>query len=88
MANDRFREWVDRNPLRAWRRKNGVAIMDAASQMGVSMTIIQLWEKGVHVPSADNFDRLEALVGSTVARDWSKWFNAKPQMLGAGSKGG
>lgn len=70
--------WWNANPLRAWRKANGVAIMDAASSMGVSMTIVQLWEKGVHIPSDANFDRIDALVGRSTAKKWSDWYNAKP----------
>ena len=86
MPKDEFHAWIEHNPLRVWRKENRVAIMDAASRLGVSMTIIQLWEKGVHIPSDENLTRLEALVGDRTVQDWSDWYNAKPQLAAAGRK--
>lgn len=77
-TKDDFQVWVDQNPLRVWRAETGWSIMRTATTLGVSMTIIQLWEKGVHVPSEDNLARLQRLMGDSAIRDWSNWYSSKP----------
>lgn len=70
--------WHEKNPLRKWRHKNKMSIMATASQLRVSMTIVQLWENGVHVPSPENMDKIKVLVGPTVERNWKTWIKARP----------
>lgn len=70
--------WVESNPLRVWRKKNRMGVMQTATALGVSMTIIQLWERGTHIPSDENFDKLVALIGKRIVRDWSNWYSSKP----------
>jgi len=70
--------WHEKNPLRKWRHKQGMSIMATASQLRVSMTIVQLWENGVHVPSPENMAKIAALVGPTVERNWKSWIKARP----------
>ena len=74
-----FDQWVAQNPLRAWRKANGVSIMEAAARLGASMTSVQLWEKGVNVPNDGNFAKIAVLVRAAgVKRRWADWYNRKP----------
>lgn len=72
-----FSEWMERNPLRSWRKASGTSIMEAASRLGVSMTTIQLWERGVNVPTDENLQSLQGLIGDDAMR-WADWWNGKP----------
>lgn len=78
-----FDEWVNRNPLRQWRKERRVSIMQAASQLGASMTIVQLWERGVHIPGDDFMVKLEVMVGRGCSAHWNEWYNNKPSPVGA-----
>ena len=73
-----FKRWMNDCPLRHWRDENDVTIMHAASVLGVSMTLIQLWERGVHLPNPDNMRKLETLIGPGTAHRWADWNNDKP----------
>jgi len=42
------------------------------------MTIIQLWEKGVHVPSDENMTNIGELCGPGAVGAWARWWNNKP----------
>jgi DNA-binding transcriptional regulator YiaG len=70
--------WHEKNPLRKWRRENDMPIMATASQLRVSMTIVQLWENGVHVPSPENMAKIVGLIGPTAERRWKTWLKARP----------
>lgn len=76
-----FKAWVNECPLRVWRIDNEVPIMQAASNLGVSMTLIQLWERGVHVPSGDNMRKLVDLLGPTTGKRWAQWMNNRPMAV-------
>lgn len=70
--------WVESNPLRTWRKAHDWSIMRLASQLRVSMTIIQLWEKGVHLPSDANIAAIERLCGAETVARWAAWWNERP----------
>ncbi len=76
-----YTEWLKGCPLRKWMSINHVSILDAASRMGVSISIIQLWSKGVHFPSDDSLDKIAALMEvkpQSVKRAWRAWFAKRP----------
>lgn len=76
-----YRKWVDANPLRKWMRTNHVAIMDAASRMGVSISIIQLWSRGAHTPSPESMAKIAALTETdpkALSRSWKTWLGKRP----------
>ena len=76
-----FKRWMNGCPLRLWREEQDVTIMHAASLLGVSMTLIQLWERGVHLPNPDNMRKLETLVGPGTPGRWADWINNKPMVV-------
>ena len=76
-----FEAWMESNPLRAWRKTTGTPILQAASRIAASMTSIQLWERGVHVPSADHMASLARLTGvEDLASQWDAWHARKPSV--------
>lgn len=72
--------WVDQNPIRAWRLAHTpkLTILDAADRIGVGMSMIQMYEKGVHKPGPDRNDTLVELLGKDWSKKWDKWVEAKP----------
>lgn len=79
-----FRTWREECPLRKWRKSHEppITIVDAASMLGVSMTLIQLWEKGVHYPSPENMTKLVSILGAKTPGVWASWLNQKPIQIG------
>lgn len=73
-----YKGWQEQNPLRVWRRDNGISIDAAAGMMGVSRSTIQLWESGSSHPNEDNMDLLTRVIGPMFRRRWDKWLDANP----------
>lgn len=74
------KEWVQRNPIRAWRYSHTprLSLLDAADRIGVGMSMIQMYERGVHRPTGARADNLAALIGDDWAQQWDQWLAAKP----------
>lgn len=45
--------------LRRIRKAAGMSQMDLATRVGVSLLTIQLWERGISQPNAENAEKLE-----------------------------
>jgi transcriptional regulator with XRE-family HTH domain len=90
LSDPTFKQWVDQCPLRRWRYSFSphVSIMEAAARLGVSMTLIQLWERGVHIPSGENMCRLQELIGTDTVAEWAEWFHTRPSRSSIPSKKG
>jgi len=76
-----FREWVDKNPLRRWRHHEKISIMRAAVGLGVTMTTIQVWERGTATPTDGNMDNLESVVGEGTRKAWARWAKNQPKVV-------
>lgn len=74
------KDWIDRNPLRAWRLAHDpkISILEAAERVGVGMSMIQMYERGVHKPGASKDDTLTKLLGADWSSRWDKWLASKP----------
>ncbi len=44
--------------LHAWRKRQGVPLKHVAQDLGVSVSVISQWERGLRFPSARNIDNL------------------------------
>lgn len=53
--------------LREFRKKSGLTQTDVAGRLGLHYMTVSAWERGVSIPSDDNFDQLSALYGVPVA---------------------
>lgn len=76
-----FREWVDQNPLRRWRfshQPRQLPILEAAQRFGVGMSMIQMWERGVHRPGPTKMKVLAHHLGDSVDVVWDEWLASKP----------
>jgi len=81
-----FWEWQQQCPLRVWRhaQRPHVSIIQAASQFGVSMTTIRLWELGTHPPGEnaahDSVSKLKRVLGEDFLTVWMAWLARKPML--------
>jgi transcriptional regulator with XRE-family HTH domain len=74
--------WIDRNPLRAWRlaqQPKRLGILDTASRLGVGMSMIQMYERGVHKPGPKTAERLASLLGPDWSDRWDAWLASRPE---------
>lgn len=74
------KDWIDRNPLRAWRLKHDpkITILETAERVGVGMSMIQMYERGVHKPGPSKDDVLTRLLGRGWSKQWDEWLASKP----------
>lgn len=73
--------WVNRNPLRAWRfaqQPKRLSILEAASRLGVGMSMIQMYERGVHKPGPKTADQIAAALGADWSDRWDAWLASRP----------
>lgn len=75
-----FAAWVEQNPIRVWRhsRDPHVPLHEAASRLGVGMSMIQMYERGVHRPGPSRKAQFAAVLGESWASDWDTWLKNKP----------
>jgi transcriptional regulator with XRE-family HTH domain len=76
----RQKEWIEKNPLREFRARNGMTVIAIASLLGVSSSGYQKWETGAGRPSEDNVLKLIDLTGdSEIEQKFVAWFEAAPR---------
>lgn len=75
--------WIADNPLRSWRLSQTpkVTLSGAAELLGVGMSMIQMYERGLHKPSRDDRGAiLEQLLGADWSQRWDDWKAARPTL--------
>lgn len=80
-VRSRIEPWVEKNPLRKWRRDNNMSQQDTALQLGVSWLSISFWEKGGTRPNDENMKSLSLLLGILVRdlkEEWDQWYEQRP----------
>jgi DNA-binding XRE family transcriptional regulator len=80
---ERRAEWIETNPLRVWRHKQGLAMMDVASMLGVAFSGVQSHEQGGYKPSEPTMKKYAAMMHQSydsLDRAWDAW-TAKGQSL-------
>ena len=74
---DGIRDAAD-NPLRLWRKTNGVLTRTVAARVGVAANTVTLWESGSIKPSKTNMLRLISLTRIfDLAQKWEDWHTGK-----------
>lgn len=81
-SRDAVKEWVEKNPLRAWRKaqKPPVTILESASLLGVGMSMVQMYERGAHKPGPDRAEAFAKVLGSDWSTRWDRWTKSKPTL--------
>lgn len=75
--------WRERNPLRAWRKRQLLTMADVAGTTGLAFASVQLWESGGREPSDDAYARLAAYMDRNEARlrrAWKRWLDTRPSV--------
>jgi len=73
--------WLEQNPLRKFRKKNKLGLMEIAGLLGVGVSTVQTWEKGVTVPKSEKFKMLANLLNAPdIEETWFKWLENKPKI--------
>ena len=70
--------WVEANPLRKWRTRNGASMMAAAAMIGCSTSSIQKWEYGAADPTDASYDLITAATGIDMRDAWKRWKRRQP----------
>lgn len=85
---DQHKAWQESNPLREWRKREGLSINGTASLLRVSLKTLQLWESGAANPTEINLARVAGLMNlkpATLQSRWWKWKEIKPDPIGEAS---
>lgn len=80
---EQLTDWIESNPLRRWRHRQELSMMDASALLGVGMSSVQHWEQGAYYPSDDSVDKLAVAMkvkSDTLARNWKSWYAKKPSI--------
>lgn len=82
-----LKEWVEKNPLRVWRKLSGYTIMEVAVMLDVSAITVTSWERGLTLPNNRNWVKLaEMMVGVSdwdhrhdeTTAEWMRWHDSRP----------
>lgn len=79
---ERRRAWVEKNPLRVYRTREGVTLMAAAALLGVGISTVQAWESGARLPSSEQYDGLATVTAgdaTKLAAAWERWHARQPR---------
>jgi transcriptional regulator with XRE-family HTH domain len=78
---EKIKAWIETNPLRLWRKNEGLAMMDVASSLDIAFSSIQQHEQGGYVPNEDTMAKYAGamkLSPEKLERDWLAWYNNRP----------
>jgi transcriptional regulator with XRE-family HTH domain len=78
-------KWIETNPLRAWRLSQDpkVTILEAAELLGVGMSMVQMYERGVHKPGSKATDGFATYLGADWSERWDAWLAERPRPAAA-----
>jgi transcriptional regulator with XRE-family HTH domain len=75
----RHAEWVAKNPLRIWRKAEGVSPTALASYLGVTSLTVYQWERGGNQPNEENLAKLAiAMNARDLGEVWKEWLSERP----------
>lgn len=73
------KEWIEDNPLRIWRKSNGLSMRDLAANIGVNLMSVQGWEVGNSFPNPENMASIVQLTNDLdLPRRWFEWYKIGP----------
>lgn len=79
-----LKAWQSENPLRQWRKDNGITLHQTAAMAGCSVSTVQLWEAGANVPSGQYLSTLKQILGPNTETRWRRWYSRQPEPPTAG----
>ncbi|MFY0758746.1 helix-turn-helix domain-containing protein [Metabacillus dongyingensis] len=68
----RLTKWKSNNPIKLFRKENGLSQQDLAAMIGVSTYTLQRWEGGTVSPTNGNLDILNEIIEGIEGKlqDW------------------
>ena len=69
-------KWIEKNPLRIFRKENNLSLRRMAGLIGVQVNTIQSWEFGGATPNDENFARLEKFIPE-IRNLWHEWLKSR-----------
>jgi DNA-binding transcriptional regulator YiaG len=74
-------QWMEQNPLRRYRKANGVSYMNTARILGVTIAAVQKWENGTSQPTPENMAKIAVFCQDpNLAEKWEEWLSRRPQI--------
>jgi hypothetical protein len=72
--------WIDTGPIRAWRhsRTPPIPLLTAAGRLGVGMSMMQMYERGIHKPRASKHATFAEVLGEDWSERWDEWLARRP----------
>lgn len=77
-----YKQWVEENPLRAFRRTKRRPGKHVAIELGTTATSMQNWEFGLVRPNPVNMAKIAAYMGESqvdLESAWTLWMRDKPE---------
>lgn len=76
---EQLRQWKNENPIKQYRKQEGLSQPDVAALLGVAIYSVQRWEDGSVNPSGENLIKLNMLISGFDGK-WNEWKNNKPKL--------
>lgn len=80
---EKIKAWIETNPLRRWRKREGLAMMDVASSLDIAFSSIQQHEQGGYVPNSSTMGKYAGamkLSPEKLEQEWLAWYNKRPSI--------
>lgn len=79
--NATLNDWLAENPLRSWRKAQGINRLDFCTMAGYTPMSVLRWERGVNTPRWENIKRMAEQMdmepGDLMSR-WGQWLERRP----------
>lgn len=75
----KHKAWREKNPLRVWRKEQGLSMMNASAVIGCGISTLQAWEYGSTQPQFDVVASHMGVTATTLKRNWSAWTSKRPK---------
>lgn len=82
-VDDKLKEWMERNPLRVWRKSHTpkLSLRRTAALLGVNTSSVQTWEEGSGMPNAQNMTSIAIVTkDEDLPRRWYAWWAEGPNV--------
>jgi DNA-binding XRE family transcriptional regulator len=75
-------EWVERNPIRVWRKSQKLTQADLAFQLGVGLRAVVSWEVGEVDPHLKNMGEIIEMANDPLMyRKWKEWKDLRDNVV-------
>jgi DNA-binding XRE family transcriptional regulator len=77
---ERRRAWIEKNPLRVWRKGQGLAMMDVAASLNIAFSSVQQHEQGGYFPehTIEKYAKVMRVPVDQLSTEWNDWLAQAP----------